>query len=323
MKLKFKRFLFKSRYVKKIWYYVKVRLTVSPVVTPSALREFIWGQGEICKSELPRIIWSYWEGEKSVSADLAFESIKKYSKDYQLNLINDKNLKNYLPDFPELSSCVPFQKKSNLVRLMLLEKYGGIWVDYSTIVCSDWGWVKDKIDKSGCEMLCFYNEKSGEYYSDSSAPIVENGFLAAVKNSDFLKEWRRCYQDCLQSLDYRTYFQRFENYEDLTRNFVCKESEYLSYFVCYIAAQYVMNSSNNYRIWMINAEDDYYCHYYRVNPASAARPFADQVLLANNVRKCNLIKVNGRNRRMLDQYLEYSCYTASSVMGQYVSERSW
>ena len=85
-------------------------------------------------------IWLYWEnkkgGTKASYLDLCFETvIKNCSRDSNVNLINEKTVYKFLPDLrKDLNEKCTLPQKADYIRLSLLTKYGGIWLDSDVIV---------------------------------------------------------------------------------------------------------------------------------------------------------------------------------------------
>lgn len=82
-----------------------------------------------------RIIWQYWaQGYDSVPDVVrrCLDSVEKYADGYTLVRLSDENLSNYLdlPQFvQEKRSVYSRAFFSDLLRLMLLKTYGGVWLD--------------------------------------------------------------------------------------------------------------------------------------------------------------------------------------------------
>ena len=89
-----------------------------------------------------KIIWQYWaqgiENTKD-TAKLCFASVDKYKGDYEVIRITDKNIDEYL-DFPEFIKEKRKNLKfrpvffSDLLRVVLVNVYGGIWLDASILL---------------------------------------------------------------------------------------------------------------------------------------------------------------------------------------------
>ncbi len=316
--------------IKKIWYRLcMITIPNIPKIPKSTtkIRKINWGSKKTEEKNIiyPRIIWSYWNGSESPCAEACQKSWLEYKEDFQINIINSKNLKDFIPDFPELQKNLPVEKISNLVRLMLIERFGGRWMDYSTIISEPLTWIIKELESSEAEALLFYNDFPDEYKSDISRPIIENGFIAGKPNSKFIKQWRINYQKCIQSDDYTTFFQNNPDYKNLTSNFLNKDPSYLSYFVCYIAAQQTMLNPEEYNLLLLNAQDEYYKVYYQTNPPRNKRKFSEELLLKNY--KINspsrILKITGGHRHRIDEYIKHNCYKNFSLLGKYVAKDNW
>jgi hypothetical protein len=318
------RYIFELQIVKFVWYALRRRLSAhrNQHVAPESLRYLSWGyrSSQPGNQHTPQIIWSFWDGVDSPTVAACLRSWNAHSPGFRINFLNRSNIAEYLPSFPELPEHIPVQKVSNLIRLMLLERYGGIWMDSSTLVTQSLAWVIHMLDASEYEMLAFYNEFPDEYVTNHDRPIIENGFIAAKPNSQFISCWRSIYADCIQSSDYTKYFRSKSNFEELISNFKIKDEQYVGYFVCYIAAQCVMQNPKPYKILLLNAEDDYYYHYYATKPPRNRRRFAENLLLQDTSSFTpKLIKVTGGHRAVIDDYIRFRCYRKRSILGQYLA----
>ena len=88
-----------------------------------------------------RIIWQYWaQGYEDVPEVVrtCLDSVERYAGDYTIVRLTDDNLHEYidLPDFVRQKRSVYSRAFfSDLLRLMLLSSYGGLWLD-ATILLS-------------------------------------------------------------------------------------------------------------------------------------------------------------------------------------------
>lgn len=81
------------------------------------------------------IIWQYWaQGFDNLPhvVNECLASIKQYASEYQIIRLKDDNIQDYL-EIPEFvlkkKSLYGYTHFSDLLRLMLLNEYGGIWID--------------------------------------------------------------------------------------------------------------------------------------------------------------------------------------------------
>ena len=95
---------------------------------------------KIKKNNKPKI-WLYWENKpgskKPEYLKLCYDSVvRNCSKDFDINLLNEKTVYNFIPDLPDLS-FLKIPQKTDYIRLCLLKKYGGIWLDSDVIVINN------------------------------------------------------------------------------------------------------------------------------------------------------------------------------------------
>lgn len=86
-----------------------------------------------------KVIWMCWfQGEDdSGMPPLNRECIKRWRElngDYDVRILCDKTISNYVPEYFEILKNSPSREHpacSDLLRILLLSKYGGVWVDAS------------------------------------------------------------------------------------------------------------------------------------------------------------------------------------------------
>lgn len=143
------------------------------------------------KKQFPddRIIWQYWaQGYENVPPVVrkCLDSVEKYAGDYTLVRLTDENLSDYLdlPEFvKEKRACYSMTHFSDLLRLMLLRTYGGIWAD-ATIMLS----APIPEDYADCTFFVFRrdpNEPNRKYWCNTYAYYFgwAKGFRVNMLNS--------------------------------------------------------------------------------------------------------------------------------------------
>ena len=148
------------------------------------------------KKNLPKVIFMYWH-EKEITNELVknnIESIKtKLPKDFKLIVYNDETIK------PELSSeeysikdKSVIQHYSDIIRIKLLKKYGGTWMD-SSILVKDFSFLekiyKTYDDKPFDVFMYISNVFNGG--NKISEQHFENYFIVAPQNSIFINDLHR------------------------------------------------------------------------------------------------------------------------------------
>ena len=94
-------------------------------------------QPQSVKTKLNKTIWFCWlQGEENAPPIIAncLQSIRRYCPDYEVVVLTEKNIKQYtdIPDYiyqKNKNGIITNTQFSDLLRLELLTKNGGIWVD--------------------------------------------------------------------------------------------------------------------------------------------------------------------------------------------------
>lgn len=136
-----------------------------------------------------KIIWICWlQGMEDAPklVQRCYESLKKNMKEYTINIINEDNMLEYI-DIPKYiiekwkKGIISFAHFSDIIRVSLLIKYGGVWID-STVLCTD-NLLKDRLENSS---LFVYKSimRGSDVISASNwliASVPENPILILVQ----------------------------------------------------------------------------------------------------------------------------------------------
>ena len=120
-----------------------------------------------------------------------------FNPDYEIHLISLHNLHLYIdtppPNFFHKSAFTA-QFQSDWVRLELLSRYGGIWIDASTLFLGSLEWVHRMQSFENRDGVVFY---VNDLTRDLNRPVIENWFIAATPTSPFIQAWRQEYHFAL------------------------------------------------------------------------------------------------------------------------------
>lgn len=163
-------------------------------------------------ARLPKVLWVYWDSGFENAPQVIKLSLKNmHSKlagtGWRIGELSNANLHEYL-DQDELSKLI---KKSDIdwmfsdqVRLAIVIKYGGVYLDASCFLLENFDWLEninsnpDVFNNYGDhpEVVLFSTtyQSSFEYRIFQNqefliSPGAENWFIAALPNSTFLKLW--------------------------------------------------------------------------------------------------------------------------------------
>jgi len=134
---------------------------------------------------IPKIIFIYWHNDdypKIVKYNI--KKIKKLHPDYTVNVLNRDTVNNFI-NIEKYS--FKFSDKllnteayfSDILRILLLAKYGGIWIDASFIL---WKRV-DNIVKPHNKLVLIRNYNNDNGYNNKG---FESWFIASIQNHPFI-----------------------------------------------------------------------------------------------------------------------------------------
>jgi len=213
---------------------------------------------------IPKIIWSFWHDNNLPSiVESCINSWIKHNPDFEVRILNYTNYKNYLPEIDITNQKVLssfLQRQTDVLRLQLLKKYGGFWID-STMICTrSLQWILDLQQQYQVEYVGFYMQAFNTKELLENSPIIENWFLSCVKDSKFISDW------CDEVMSINTYESEEEYLKQTIANGTSIQNiSGPSYLICHVAAQKLLQKPNNYNIYVISVanskEGPFYYQY--------------------------------------------------------------
>ena len=163
---------------------------------------------------IPRITWSYWEGEPMPEiVKLAHERRQKKLTGWEVNMLSPETVGKYIdmstvpPNFKTLSP----QHKADWIRVALMARHGGVWLD-STIIINDSDSLNRLIKASEERKSEFTGFTTFTEHGDYS--YIENWFIMAPKNSEFIKALYNEYTHAI-NIGFSTYKAQLVNETDI------------------------------------------------------------------------------------------------------------
>jgi hypothetical protein len=131
------------------------------------------------KPPIPKIIWSFWDGEQPPIVKACIDSWRRMAPDYEIRILDKESTKD-IQKYKRSSDFV--QRYSDFVRLDRLSNNGGIWLDASVYLTKPLDWIQD-----GSDFVGFKYTKPEQ--SNPELPLVVNWFFACKKDSIHVKDW--------------------------------------------------------------------------------------------------------------------------------------
>lgn len=181
----------------------------------------------------PKRIWICWfQGEENAPdiVRMCISSVKEAFNDYDIIVITDKNI----DEFIQIPQYIKDKKQkgiikpthfSDLIRLELLVKYGGIWLD-STVLCGSRKLV-DTLNQMDSELFMFKDMFTLDKYI-----AVSNWFIYAKKQNPFLKTVRNMLFEYWKTENHICNYFLFHLFTCIVAEFKTEEWEKIPAYSC-------------------------------------------------------------------------------------------
>lgn len=136
-----------------------------------------------------KTVFTYWEGTD-------YKLLKQLQKlmidhsnnglNYNLILLTDKNIKDYVDEFPKCFLNLEPAHKTDYLRVYLIRKYGGLWIDADTLVMND------------LSVLFKIIEKNNAFFVTEHQGTICNGVFGSKSNTPLLNNWLDYINDYLE-----------------------------------------------------------------------------------------------------------------------------
>ena len=153
----------------------------------------------------PRVMYTYWHDPDAVPDTVreCMASWARHNPGFRVVLLHPGNAAKYAPDLERLMKHPRFsdmlQRTSDLVRVCVLARHGGYWVDASVFMRAPLdAWI---VRGAPTDV---------EFAGFTLKNVLENWFFACIPNSPFVRAWR----DEFLSLQY---FESADAYVDAVR----------------------------------------------------------------------------------------------------------
>jgi hypothetical protein len=140
--------------------------------------------------EIPKIIWTYWDGaDVPDTVKKCMDTWRKHNPDYKIIQLSNDNINQYIPEanILDMKMANTPQRKSDFIRIHVIEKYGGIWCDASIMMNGSLEFIRQK---TGYDFVGYH---IGKMMNTPNSPVPENWFIAAPPGSNFIKKWRETF----------------------------------------------------------------------------------------------------------------------------------
>eukprot|EP00928_Gymnodinium_smaydae_P046616 TRINITY_DN31064_c0_g1_i1.p1 TRINITY_DN31064_c0_g1~~TRINITY_DN31064_c0_g1_i1.p1 ORF type:complete len:780 (+),score=116.17 TRINITY_DN31064_c0_g1_i1:48-2387(+) len=152
-------------------------------------RQAVQEVASLIESEEPLRIWAYYEYPNGPSpfVKLNLETWRRHNPNVRIELVNDTNVRHWIPDLPEEYDRLGYQSaKSDVMRAALLYHHGGLYMDTDFMLMKPLGDIFEKLRHHDIvSYMDNNNVKSGECALNG----FSSNFIAGKKGNDFSRIW--------------------------------------------------------------------------------------------------------------------------------------
>lgn len=132
---------------------------------------------------IPKIIWTYWQSAPAPAfIQACLDNWRQFAPDHQVRLLDRDSIGSWLPALRPDFDTLPAYRQADWLRVHLLARHGGIWMDASMLLSRDLGWLQETQRRRAADYVGFYIDR---YTTRPSLPILENWMMASVPGGAF------------------------------------------------------------------------------------------------------------------------------------------
>lgn len=262
---------------------------------------------------IPRILWSYWQGgTPPLLVQRCFDHWRRLHPHFEIRILDERGVLRYLPVIPAALDGASAAKRADWIRLELLRRHGGIWLDASTILTQPLDWVLQEQARTGADFVGYYLQ---QYTSVPDRPVVENWFMAAPPGSAFIEDLQREFTQEVIARTGEQYIAHLQAQGLYTQ--ALQRIDMPAYLTMHLALQVILLRGGSYRLGLSPAESGPYFLHVQGRWRRAALKLRLLFMRARGPLP-PLIKLRSPDRRRLDDYLTQGLYLPDSVAGQWL-----
>lgn len=265
---------------------------------------------------IPRQIWTYWhDADRPALIEACIGNWRRLNPDFRITVVCRDALHQYVAeqDLPSGFYQLMPQRQSDWLRLYLLNRHGGIWLDASIVLTRSLDWMIEAHAHSQADYVGFFLDI---YTRRSEHPIIENWCMAAAPGSPFIGHWLRELTDSALSIGESAYLQVLARRG--VRDEVLQGIEMPEYLIMHVAAQVLLwEAPDTYRLCLTRAEDSAF-FYHDHSRWKWRRLFLRMLLRTAPDVPPALIKLRGKERRKMEFYIRHRLFRSTSLVGRYL-----
>ncbi|MDT8998077.1 capsular polysaccharide synthesis protein [Paucibacter sp. APW11] len=264
---------------------------------------------------IPRIIWAYWHETPAPDfIQRCKANWQQLAPQHEVRLLHKANIRDWIDVGPYEATLqsLPHYRQADWLRLQLLARHGGFWIDASTMLCESLEWAHLLQQQSQVEFVGFYIDR---FSSRADQPIVENWFMAAPPHSRFVRDLAEEFGYAM-GLGEAAYLQVLRDQGKLERVVQRLGPDDQRYLIMHVAAAVILDQAPSlYRLALLRAEDSALGFHAALRWRK--RHLMARLALSPCPRRLPvLIKLRGGDRRVIERAWERGWVYRGSVLAR-------
>ncbi len=283
--------------------------------TPSAFGNAPTASAPDTSAPIAARIWSYWHAvEPDPFVERCIANWRLQCPDFEVRVLNRQTVRDHVPasDWPAGFEQLDPVKQSDWIRLYLVSRYGGYWLDATVLLTQPLHWLEALRQAQGADFAGFYLDG---YTQDPRFPVVENWAFGAPAGASFATAWQREFHHALFEVGTQAYLSALQaepGYAELLQGIPDPV-----YLLGHVTAQRVLRQGGAaYRLALAKAEDTAFFYqkalrwkWYLLYPRLCLVPADAQI--------APLVKLRGGERRHFAQlFAQHGEPEADSLWGR-------
>jgi len=284
-------------------------------VQPRSMHTGTDSPSDVKAKPVPSIIWTYWHTVPEPDfIRQCLDNWRHFAPDHELRSVHQGNIAQWLGSgsITAFFTQLPPFRQADWLRLQLLAKHGGIWIDASTLLTQNLDWVLTLQAERGSEYIGFYIDR---FTTRPDQPIVENWFMAAPPQSPFILALAHEFDRAIHQGEahYLATLADEGCLETVVQGLGPKDQLYL---IMHVAAAVVLNRDPEaYKLTLIRAEDSA-LGFHAALTWRKRHLYARLALTPAPARLPCIIKLRGGDRRVFERGLTRGWLLRSSALGK-------
>ena len=183
-------------------------------------------------------LWMYYDGPRHpIVQQMIDKTLSTTSRNWNTHFLTSDNISQFVDEttLPKKFSWYSSQNQADLLRLILLYKYGGWWMDATTIVNAD-----EFMIEARQQLISSSADFFGYCWLQCPKTLIENNVMYAKRHSSFVEKWESEYKNALAIGREEYIYRWYRNGTDFASQLFVQYPLLNVYFTAYAAQRVAM-----------------------------------------------------------------------------------